>query len=526
MKDETNGKSQSFTTNSMYNGDWKIILPNTYPNGGNFTFTVKGDQTPQTIYNITFGDVYICSGQSNMVVPMEYTFSRNYTYSNITKLGKYNNIRFLQIGNQESKFCIYDNDTSYVTPTNYASNGRYLWQQNYRIDILDTFSAPCWYFAQVLSDKYGLDNITFGLIGNIVGGSIIESWIKNHTIDSHCNPKDHIPTKPGFGCLYNGMVLPYINYTIKGGLWYQGENDVGQYPAGNILNNTGYACLERLLIKQWRSNWSVIENTTDPLFHFGLVTLAAGTSEGHEGAMGDFRWAQTFNYDIMPNMYGINTFVAQGYDIGDPWSGSCKNYGICNTTNAPYSIITTKNLDNSPLHPRPKIYVGQRLARKANKFIYGNDGIWSGPLISGCSMENNKIIINFNKTMLYEESVIIKPWNMWYNTSIPPALQWTAFEVLINKTKWIYTNDNALSQGNDGSSVILDISQFNDGSNTIDGLRYAWNDYPCCGTLNRNIYPCPMNSCPIVTSKSLLPAPPILAQIVNNKCVCYEPQQC
>ena len=68
MINEDTKKINKYNANSMENGDWKITLPNTYPNGGNFSFTVScaGCQSPNmttTITNITFGDVYLCAGQ-------------------------------------------------------------------------------------------------------------------------------------------------------------------------------------------------------------------------------------------------------------------------------------------------------------------------------------------------------------------------------------------------------------------------------------------------------------------------------
>ena len=198
--------------------------------------------------------------------------------------------------------------------------------------------------------------------------------------------------------------------------------------------------------------------------------------------------------------------------------------GICNTTDAPYNIIDTKWVEG-PIHCRDKVYVGQRYARGASKVIYGNDHIYSGPIISGCTLyPRDKITITFNKTLLYGEKVIVQQWSQWYNTSIPKPLHWSTFQVLLNQTKWTYIDDNELIANDDGVSVIVGISNFTGSS--IDGIRYAWLDHPCCGELNTAIYPCSPNSCPIVSSESLLPASPIWAKIVNNKCVCYEPQQC
>lgn len=96
--------------------------------------------------------------------------------------------------------------------------------------------------------------------------------------------------------------------------------DAGYHSCGDALNGTGYACQTLNLIKQWRAVWSRTAGTTNAAFPFGIATLAAGTDEGFSYHMASFRWAQTANHGILPNKDMPNTFVAQGYDIGDPWS--------------------------------------------------------------------------------------------------------------------------------------------------------------------------------------------------------------
>ncbi len=250
-----------------------------------------------------------------MELSMHHTFSRNLTYSNITKLGKYNNIRFFM------KEAIFPSSPMFVYPLNDAKGpsphhrkGQYQWHTVEEVGFLESMAAPCWYFAQSLYDEYAMTDVHLGMMSAAVGGSTIESWLANGTVDGHCAGT----MCPGAGCggNFNGMLSPLINTTIKGVLWYQGENDVGHYPAGSWLNHTGYGCMEALMVRQWRTEWSAVDGTTDPMVHFGFVTLAAGTSEGHEDAMGAFRWAQTANFGILPNAAMPNTFVAQGFDIG------------------------------------------------------------------------------------------------------------------------------------------------------------------------------------------------------------------
>ena len=83
------------------------------------------------------------------------------------------------------------------------------------------------------------------------------------------------------------------------------------------------------MVDLWRKTWSAVSGTTDPLAPFGIVTLASGGSEG--GAdIGGMRWSQTANYGVNPNPAMPATFVAQAYDIGDPFpSKSCYGWRCC-----------------------------------------------------------------------------------------------------------------------------------------------------------------------------------------------------
>eukprot|EP01084_Bolivina_argentea_P018292 34046_1 len=168
--------SDKLTTKSMSNNDWKVLLNQAMPNGGNYSITLECDkcQNPTNmavLYNVTFGDVFYCSGQSNMQLHMHFTFSRNETYDAINN-GKYWNMRYMKINKIDTS-----NATYVVPPMTNPSNQ---WQQ-IRPEItnislgysLDTFSATCWYFAQSLVDNYGKDDSNIGNIGLIdatVGG--------------------------------------------------------------------------------------------------------------------------------------------------------------------------------------------------------------------------------------------------------------------------------------------------------------------------------------------------------------------
>ena len=81
------------------------------------------------------------------------------------------------------------------------------------------------------------------------------------------------------GRLYNGMIAPFVNTTVKAFLWYQGENNCGG-TMGNSATGEGYGCQLPAMVAEWRRQWSAVDGTTAKLAPFGVVTLAAGGSEG------------------------------------------------------------------------------------------------------------------------------------------------------------------------------------------------------------------------------------------------------
>ena len=98
---------------------------------------------------------------------------------------------------------------------------------------------------------------------------------------------------------------------------------------GSSLHGGGYGCMMPALVDLWRREWSRVPGTTDPRAPFGVVTLAAGGSEGGSDIAG-MRWSQTANYGVLPNAAMPNTFLAQGYDIGDPYpSKTCYSMWCC-----------------------------------------------------------------------------------------------------------------------------------------------------------------------------------------------------
>jgi len=86
------------------------------------------------------------------------------------------------------------------------------------------------------------------------------------------------------------------------------------------------------MMKLWRSVWSAVPSTTPADALFGIVGLASGTSEGHDYNMPYFRHAQTAGHGALPNPDMPNSFMASGYDIGDPWNSHCASRSVEGST--------------------------------------------------------------------------------------------------------------------------------------------------------------------------------------------------
>ena len=183
--------------------------------------------------------------------------------------------------------------------------------------------------------------------------------------------------------------------------------------------------------------------------------------------MSAFRWAQTANYGVLPNDAMPNTFVAQTYDLNDPWAGVGGDFdkqSVCSkNVSVPYSCTWTNKGTMTPLpccqcgpdmasprcvwdpsqwnralsplaplvrnstatpqfmgslHPRLKYPVGRRLALGLVATAYGGSNTVTGPTISGCTFDNvsHSISLHFNKTLLKSDAVAITRTQ----TPIPP----------------------------------------------------------------------------------------------------------
>jgi len=455
---------------------WKALLKPTAA-GGNYSVfaectgcTGTGEYSNATISNVTFGDVWHCSGQSNMWLPLSSSFTINATIDSITstKAPKYRNIRMMA-GNSGDGNSVKSNP--WMTALQAASllpvGNR---GQPYR-KIVD-FGATCWYFAQKISDELEADGkavFPIGLTDTAIGGQRIEEYMVNDTSFYDCNAD--APTTPGArdwnGHLFASMTTPFVDMTVKGFLWYQGENNMGGVK-GNSAASLGYACNQKALVAGWRKVWSATPGTTDPMAPFGIATLASSGSEGgpHMGAM---RQAQTASYGVLPGPAGSgmeNTFVAQVYDLDDEWGpaiGPCFSgyqagrhttggwnccplyrakgykYNATSCTSARSTLCRAAcaaamdTPSHGGIHPRSKKHVGDRLGAAGYSVAYGGAAAATGPTLAGCAVSSKATMtISFNSALLKGDKVTV--------AKFPPVVKAGAggsqLYVQVNASNW------------------------------------------------------------------------------------------
>jgi len=336
---------------------------------------------------------------------------------------------------------------------------------------------------------------------------------------------------------------------------------------GNSAMGTGYSCLMPALVKQWRALWSATAGTTDAEAPFGLVTLAPSGGEGG-ASIGTMRWAQTAGYGTMPNPAMPNTFVAQAYDLNDPYhNDSCYGKYKCHDNSVPADdnltswgsctgyceSVRTTNWYMGPIHPRDKKPVGERLAKVGAVVAYGQKGHSNGPTISGCSMAGGKITLKFNATLLAEggaDTLKVQPYyqgNVTVNRKTFDTVG-SKMQVLTNAsvfcmqeggrgaaepcrddgtgapgpdddTAWVAVD---IATGSAPNEVVVDLARSN---GVAFAIRYAW-EGDCCTENPPTSDPCPVATCPLMGSASNLPANPFVAHIVGGKCKCVAPQVC
>jgi len=316
-------------------GNWKLKLQ-TPVAGGPYALNIKGSKSFD-FKNILIGEVWFCSGQSNMEMPVKGFNNQPIIGSNEFILNSANDkIRFFNTPRSVSITPLYDSKGEWksAAPENTAN-----------------VSATAYFFAKKIQS---ILHVPVGIIQSSWGGSSIESWMDAQSLSVFKNKiiPDTIPAiNPNKTptVMYNSMLHPYIGYTIKGVLWYQGES--------NIENADEYKDLFTTMIAQWRKQWQQGD------FPFYFVQIAPYEPVKVNSAF--LREAQ------------LQTML------------TVKNTGM---------VVTMDAGEQKLIHPSNKEVVGNRLAYWALSKDYQIKGIgYSGPVYKQLEKTtDHKIIVSFD----------------------------------------------------------------------------------------------------------------------------------
>lgn len=344
-------------------GKWKITFPS-LTKGGPYEMTVQSKETNIILKNILIGDVWFCSGQSNMAFQLQN--SENGSVE-VKKVIANSTIRLFNAkAIRDTDETAWDAAT--LVKTNQLEYFSGSWSVCDSISVKD-FSAIAYYFGKNIARE---ENVPVGLIQVAVGGSPIESWIDRNTLEhddkvvdvlTNWRKSDFImpwvreranvnlknatiakqrhPYDPSYN--FEAGVEAFTKFPLKGVIWYQGES--------NAHNVELYEHLMQKLVESWRKAW----DTNLPFYYVQLSSMERPTWPA-------FRDMQNRLQNKIPN-----SGMAISMDYGE-----------------------TLNV-----HPIKKKEVADRLALLALRNTYGKDVIANGPSAVKAIQKGDNILVSF-----------------------------------------------------------------------------------------------------------------------------------
>lgn len=350
-------------------GKWKAVLQPLPGSHHALRMTIASKSESIVLSNIVVGEVWICSGQSNM----QWSVNQSDDPDLEVASANYPNIRFIsvpQTGTQE-KQVDFKGQWDICTP-----------------ETVGDFSGVGYFFGRQLHKTLG---VPIGLIDNAWGGSSAEAWVSRETLEADERfsayieqwkkieetydhekamadwkvkadeakaagkpapraPIDQLRGQHRPGNLWAGVLHPTIGYGIRGVIWYQGESNAGRaYQYDDLFS---------LMITEWRQAWGIGDF---PFYWVQLADFKAEKPEPGESDWAELREAQS-NTLALPN-----TGQAVIYDLGE----------------------------GRDIHPRDKQNVAKRLARIALARDYGQEVEYLNPSYKAMEAKDGKVVLSF-----------------------------------------------------------------------------------------------------------------------------------
>ncbi|MHC2067473.1 sialate O-acetylesterase [Bremerella sp. T1] len=443
---------QKTTVTANDNGKWKAELK-PLPAGGPHQVTVRSGDSEKIIKDVLVGEVWVCSGQSNMQWPVDAANDPD-----LEKLtANFPQIRLItvpQVGVQEPQDD-FKGEWHLCTP-----------------DSVGGFSAVGYFFGRQLHQTL---NVPVGLIDNAWGGSSAEAWVERDLLKSSgkfdellarwekteatydhekavAQYKENLaawkekaakakadgkpqpggqpraPRNPLTGQhrpanLYNGVLNPIIGYSVRGIIWYQGESNAGRAYQ--------YRDLFPLMIQNWRDKWG---QGDIPFYWVQLADFLQERDQPGDSAWAELREAQTMTLDKLPN-----TGQAVIIDLGEA----------------------------EDIHPKNKQDVAKRLARLALANEYGYDIVAQSPRYKSMKVDKDAIALEFDTFGSQLDSFDTK------------ALQ--GFTIAGEDKKFVHAKASIVG----GNQVRVSSPEVKEPV----AVRYAWGDNPVANLQNQQGLP-------------------------------------
>ena len=337
---QTSWNEKRYVTKSDHQGDWNLFIQ-TPEAGGPYTIELS-DGERMTLKDILIGEVWLCSGQSNMEMPVK-------GFRGQPVIGAHQTILAAQSKRPIRLFTV---KRAFNTSEQDSLSGT--WQPNTPANVGE-FSATAYFFGDMLQQVL---DVPVGLIHSSWSASKIEAWMDKKTLSQF--PEIKLPdiNQKEFGwpagtptLLYNAMIHPLAGFKLKGVIWYQGES--------NSDHPEQYARLFPAWINQWRQCFQ------SPELPFYYVQIAPYQAEGKDSiSRAVFRESQLKSMKEIPHV------------------------GMAITTDAGSETF---------IHSPHKKKIGERLAFWALAKTYQIPGIsYCGPLYASHQLKGTKVEISFD----------------------------------------------------------------------------------------------------------------------------------
>jgi len=317
-------------------GKWMVRL-RPLKAGGPFTMTISG-QNKIEIKNVCVGEVWVCSGQSNMA----FTLARTENAAEAIANSADSQLRLFSVPRAHGDTPLDDIVAA--------------WQEC-KPETVPEFTAVGYFFGRDLRKALG---VPVGLINTSYGGTMAQGWMRKQALEADPDftaaykvrtvPPNN-PSQPGR--LYNSMVHPLIPYAIEGVIWYQGE--------ANRTDAYRYRKVFPALIRNWRCDWGQGD------FAFLFVQLAPF------GPRPDKPEEQN-----LPELRESQLLASRG------------------VPNTAMAVIT--DYGHVSIHPTQKEPVGARLALAARALAYKHDVSYRGPALAGAQFKGGRAVLSFADT--------------------------------------------------------------------------------------------------------------------------------